>query len=831
MNSYKICAAFDTETCNIQRPEGVRAFVVCYQINDIRTIDLKRYEPDKSDDICIYRHLEEVIEYFESLIEWGINAECVPVVCGYNLMFDLVTLREWISTYEVEVNAQTSTNIYTLDLMDGETPLLRFWDTYHLELNGLAAMGETAGLKKLYGEWDYDLIRAPDTPLTNEEIEYASRDVQVIPAYLRYLLEANSWLTPDMFGFRVITKSSLVRQMARKTLFNMKFLKANGKRFTIGRAFELTCKQEHAKDYRSYGLRKAAFRGGLTFTAANLASIPMPDILSLDVTSMHHLFINGRYIPVHFSDSYRIETLYHMCESILKTDIDQVLKYYHRPFDYAFHCLIRFDNLRLKKGSAFKYWGIGTLASAKFGKPIQNENDLLRNEAGARAEVDLYECGFHDRVKGDSAVAFGKIIAADRCEVFLSEIELYIMGLVYEWDSMEVLAGEATMKFVVPPDYVTLQSNILYEQKNAMKTINKTYVEGVQYSMNISSLIPEPIQKGLKNGSLTSQFVSAYYNSTVKGGFNGIYGTQAQDIMKPSFMWNMGDVRVNPDKLTPENYSENVPKNIKVLFTYGLRIVAGSRLHLVLAIDKLYKDFRRSIDIIGGDTDSLKISLHGVKPDSLLKSLEPLHIAADNAISFTMRRVRRLFPDLTSPLEGIGHFDVESANSDSVTYDMGMESWNKCRITIESGRNHVTMAGVSRPRNTINVETFADMLYKQGIPFEEYAPLLLGYDMYIPSEITHALMKYKPEFRERFIGVITDWLGDSHKIDEYQACALYPCGRFIGDLTKYDNRRNVTYLKARGCAIDTSSKQLRYDSKSGKAFIDIQRPAGIISIG
>ena len=327
LKQYKICAAFDTETNNIGTGDDTRAFVVCYQVNDLRYVSIASYIPDVSDDVRIYRYRHEIIGFFTDLIEFGKDNQICPIVCGYNLMFDLETLREWISSFDdVRVNAQTSTNVYTIDICERDEPILRFWDTYHLELNGLAAMGETAGLMKLNGDWDYSLQRTPETPLSDDEIGYATRDVQVIPAYLRYILEANSWATEDMLGVRIITKSSIVRQMANKELAGLKFYKRNGKIFKVGRAFELTCCQEHARDYNTYATRKAAFRGGLTFTASKLASVPVRNVISLDVTSMHHLFINGRYIPVHFTSEYSLATKQRLAERVVSTSIDDVLQ-------------------------------------------------------------------------------------------------------------------------------------------------------------------------------------------------------------------------------------------------------------------------------------------------------------------------------------------------------------------------------------------------------------------------------------------------------------------------------------------------------------------------
>lgn len=61
------------------------------------------------------------------------------------MMFDLAPLMEELAAnYRCEVVAQSSTHVYTLDLCYEDTVLLRLWDTYYLEMGGLAAMGAPA---------------------------------------------------------------------------------------------------------------------------------------------------------------------------------------------------------------------------------------------------------------------------------------------------------------------------------------------------------------------------------------------------------------------------------------------------------------------------------------------------------------------------------------------------------------------------------------------------------------------------------------------------------------------------------------------------------------
>lgn len=516
---YKVVAAFDTETTNIKIGNKWHAFVVCYQFNSLHNVDLKTYEPGNAEKVYIYKSKHEALRFIKTCIDLAGNSY-IPVICGYNLIFDLQTLFYDLATnYDLKVNAQSSTNVYTLDIMGADDmPILRFWDTFHLEMSGLEAMGETAGLYKLNGSWDYSLIRTPETPLTEAEIAYATRDVQVIPAYLRYLLEANEWLEPEMLGCRVITKTSLVRQMAKNEIAPLKVKLFNGRSINLFSLFVLDCKEALPHCYYDYALEKACFRGGLTFTSAKYASVVVKNVVSLDAVSMHHLHINGHYLPKQFRPCNKRQ-LQDLITSVLSTTKQQLLNNYHRPFSCAFHMRIRFKNLRLKPNTAFSEYGIAIIPRGKFGFSLAGSAEYGRNDSAQAAEAAARLSGWRDWAR-NARFAFGKLYEAEECILHICEWELWAISRVYIWDSIDSILGEGACKFELPPDYVTLQSNLLFKRKQDMKFINKNYSEGSEFKLNIPESIPKGVTNGLLAGTLSNDFVAAYYSSTVKGMFN-----------------------------------------------------------------------------------------------------------------------------------------------------------------------------------------------------------------------------------------------------------------------------------------------------------------------
>lgn len=793
---FRVAAVYDTETTNIQAGAETRAYPILYIFNDLRSTPVESYDAS-ADDVRYYRHADDALAYIDDLIEYGATHGYVPVIVAYNLMFDMQTLMLALTrSYTISVNAQTATSVYTLDLCVDDNVVCRFWDTFYLETGGLRAMGETCGLPKAVGDWDYTLVRTPETPLTEDEMFYARRDVQVIPQYLQWLLRANHWLTSDMLGSRVLTKTSLVRQMARREIGGRRVTLQGGRKLTLQRAFEATCNQEFPKNYESYALRKACFRGGLTFTSAKTAGVVVHNVASLDVTSMHHAFINGRRLPVKFAPT-PCELLQIACERIAATSLDDVLSHYDDPFRAGLHVAVRFSHLRLRKGTCFTAWGMAICPRSKFVRALHADTDYSNNDRAKTQDNSIRARGYVDSAV-NPVYAFGKLYSADECVLHVNEIELWNVAQVYEYDDMHVLYGESTTKTIIPPDYVTLQSNMLFARKTDVKNLIKGYTEGTPYVGDIPDSIPEGIVRDAKAGELSMKFLQSYYGSTVKGQFNGIYGTQAQDVMKPDYrVTETGELEVDKTTVcTPDNFAEKRPKTPRVLYTYGMRIVAGSRMHLVMAMMLIYRHLGGRVTVTGGDTDSLKISCAADVSDvELLDALKPLHDAIETAIDNTMRRVRVTAPDMASTLEHVGKFEVEDCGG-ATRYVEHVELWNKARVSLDGGgRVHVTCAGLPRPADVYTIEDFLRDLMANGHGFADVVGLALGYDVLVDYEICHTLQRNRPHVCDRYIGDVTDYLGETAHVDTPEAIGLYPSGRWLGESDKQANGENLTYLR------------------------------------
>ena len=326
------------------------------------------------------------------------------------------------------------------------------------------------------------------------------------------------------------------------------------------------------------------------------------------------------------------------------------------------------------------------------------------------------------------------------------------------------------------------------------------------------------------------QFFDSWYSSTVKGMFNGIYGTQAQDVFKPQYKCENGRLMVDEETITtPENYESKIPKGCKVLYTYGMRIVGGSRMHMVIAMELLHKRLGKRAWVLGGDTDSMKIACdEDVTDEEISRALEPIAVASTKAIHLCMERLRKNFPDLASGLNGIGGFDIENAGHH---YETHYEMWNKARVSWDGKHVHVTCAGLPRPIGMYHIETYLEELINAGNDAGTVFQKVLGFDTFVSHDISHTLEHKKPTPDSCFDSDVTDYLGKTTHVFAHESTALYPAGRWLGETLKQTNRLSVAYLNDNyNRKLETRTRYLQRSRETGRAELLRDSERGIITI-
>ena len=119
------------------------------------------------------------------------------------------------------------------------------------------------------------------------------------------------------------------------------------------------------------------------------------------------------------------------------TPLDEIMGRWVSPFGFAMLAHFRFTNLRPKSGTIYKKWGIFPLASARFKRRIIDRED---NGYTAIHEAELMANGYTDTAINGKC-AFGKLMSADRVDVWITELTAYEIARRYAYDC-QILRGQ-----------------------------------------------------------------------------------------------------------------------------------------------------------------------------------------------------------------------------------------------------------------------------------------------------------------------------------------------------------------------------------------------------
>lgn len=724
-NTYRIAAVYHTniETVYLEDEHRYAAFPTAFVFN-ILSDHISNYEAEKSDRIHVLSEalaLQTISDLANS------STDEIPVICAYDLMLHLRPLLfELEKIYHIRYTGQTSTTAYTVDLVgENGSVVLRFWDVSHLDPRGIEYFADAVGLK-------------------------ADDVVRVIPAYLRMLLGSYNYITEADLGCKVITRTSLVRLFGKRVISKMSDV-------DVYKLQAQECERERPRRYEQYAIRKAASRGGLAFTSALNAGQVMRNVVSLDVVSMHHAYMR-RYVPCKFiemSDGMR-RVAKTQLEKIGSMSVSDVLAAYHQPFDVAINACVHVKNLQLKAGSVFERDKIGTLAISKMHASAMKS--AVDGETKQAANEAIFERGYYDKAL-DAVECYGKLMSADEAYIYVTEVEYWIMRQVYDFELVEVVCGEVSYNSVLPPDLILMMSAELYATKQELKN-------RIAECSDASEL----------------EELELLYSEIVKPMYNAIYGTQVQDVNKPEFRVTSGGVVVDTDTvLTDDNTGRQGITN----FNYGSRIVAGSRMHLVISLILIFEKLGDKVTFVGGDTDSIYISMKSDVESDILEALRPLHRAVDEMKARGSVRLEKRLHELPE-MDDVGHFEVVGH------YDYLTEYWNKCRVGINGVEAHYTAAGVARPLGAYDIEKICCRMLESGIEPADVLDVVVGYNTtYMPS-VSFILGQHVPNGGDVLDAVIE--LGGRRKhVHAHETVACWPIARTLGEITVASNRDNLKY--------------------------------------
>ena len=237
------------------------------------------------EDIIFFgRDYESLISCLNEISE-KLGAGSGIIIWVQNLAFEMQFLKKRLNIVD-SFALDKSTPIYVM-LDNG----IIFRDTLAISGCSLSKMGEEVGLEKLVGDLNYFKIRHAETPLFKEEMEYASRDVEIIVKWIRFKREIDN----GKISFIPLTLTGYARrEMRNACLYNSgKETGSNWSYRKLINSLKISCEKE-------YEMLKKSMRGGFVHASSSFVSKTVKNVHSFDYIS--------KYLSVMLTEEFPMST-------------------------------------------------------------------------------------------------------------------------------------------------------------------------------------------------------------------------------------------------------------------------------------------------------------------------------------------------------------------------------------------------------------------------------------------------------------------------------------------------------------------------------------------
>lgn len=670
---YNIPVAFDIETTSFYRDEHGKCLTYEQAQRTGRKLEkcsiMYVWQFGINGRIIVGRTWQEFTGMLHSVCSLlGLNSKRRLVVYVHNLSFEFQFIRN-LFNWERVFSIDLRKPIYAITT-DG----IEFRCSYLLSGYSLAKLGDqlqTYKCAKLVGGLNYALLRHSETPLTETEMQYCTGDIKVVMCYIQERIDESGNITKIP-----LTKTGFVRKYCRKNCLRTR--NEQGKQVQNW-GYTNLIHDLNITGLTEFKMLQRAFSGGFTHANANYVGDIIADVASYDFTSSYPYVMVSEQFPMSSG-------VFVACKSM-------------KQFEYLtskFCCVfdIEFTDI--------------------FAKETQDN------------PISASKCF----IKENYAENNGRIVAAQRLALTITDIDYKVLQMFYSWREMRIGNMYCYKRGYLPKEFVASILH-LYEMKTKLKGVTGMETE--------------------------------YLNS--KEMLNSCYGmcvtNPLRDEITYNGVWDVENLSAQEQMETLQKYNDS--RNRFLFYPWGIFVTSYARRNLFSAIYECKDDY------IYSDTDSVKIknaakhaayfAAYNNRAENKLREACKHHsIEFAKCMPVTIRGVTKI----------LGVWDYEGTYKAFKT--LGAKRYmvqQENALTGVDGKTYdysLTVSGVNK---------------KNAIPylFGKYgADILQAFSNYleIPSNATgkniHTYIDYE------ITGYIVDYLGNACKFAEKTGVHLEPTG-------------------------------------------------------
>lgn len=395
MKYFNVPAAFDIETSS-------------FQYNGHKTGCMYEWTLGIYGCVIVGRSWTEFVNCITELAaELDLKPEKRLIIYCHNLAFEFQWMRKyftWDKVFSIDVRKP----LYAVNNLGIEFRCSLLLSGY--SLSNLGKNLQKYKITKADGDLDYTRIRHSSTPLTDAELGYCVRDVQVVMAYIAERIEQDGGISK-----LPLTKTGYVRKYCRDSCFLDPDKKDNIKRLKY-RELMLNMKLE-PDEYRQL---KRGFQGGFTHANPFYSGCTMEDVTSFDFTSSYPAVMVAEKYPMSGSEHIEVRSMDELEENI-----------------QLYCCLFDLELTGVESVALFESY------------------------------ISQSRCFLLDH----PVINNGRVVSADKLRTTITEQDFRIIQRMYSWDSIRVSNFRRYRKGFLPRDFV-LSILKLYVDKTELKGVS-----------------------------------------------------------------------------------------------------------------------------------------------------------------------------------------------------------------------------------------------------------------------------------------------------------------------------------------------------------------------
>lgn len=342
---------------------------------------------------------------------------------------------------------------------------------------------------------DYYVIRLPETPLSDTELQYCAYDVYAVNEYIYELLSLQ--LPKDIFkNFCDIPTTAT--GIVRKRLAHSIGFRSKNKTPEQLKYFNYL-KKCNIKDFDQLKVFREIYSGGFTHASFGMCGKILKDVYHFDFTSSYPTVLLSEMYPMSsFSDLevnrdktevnnkllkkvYKNKNLSFFKNILFNTSVEQLRKKH-----IGFYARVKFFNIKLKP-DVFE----GILSVSKFYISGSDEETLKQRKLCRQFN--------------------GRLISHDFFECFLTDVDFYEVKKFYDFDNIKIYNCQIA-KFDYLPFLFKREILIAYKQKTVLKDVVGSEIQYQHYKSLLNSFygmtVSDPVRSEyeIKDYDITEVF-------------------------------------------------------------------------------------------------------------------------------------------------------------------------------------------------------------------------------------------------------------------------------------------------------------------------------------